>query len=354
MAAVRPSRQWASVVAVCVGFVCPLSSHPEPLIHASAASAFGGVITRPSNKTSQILHTPASLADNEVLTAPSNEMAIATVAFVIAASQQQIPCVSVQNAGMTEANGLYASEELPSYVGPLAYHKPKTDLWIYRWHQTFWYMSRLTFPLLDEESFTRPVIYTVMAGWPPASLPPQAGWTYAAHRTQTNRNIPPLSCSLPEIVLSSRSGDVMNGYGPSPFPTLEMATCRTGPDGNLELDRAQAITPPQAVTSWVEGSLRPWASKGVNEAEAVGVEDNEVYEPAATDAETHRRSRIVHGTSVAVILCMLLLLRISYRLGAACCRTKRKRMRFCPAPLYTTPLVLKDGSVVIVPIATAV
>ena len=70
----------------------------------------------------------------------------------------------------------------------------------------------------------------------------------------------------------------MNGYGPSPFPTLEMATCRTGPDGNLELDRAQAITPPQAVTSWVEGLLRPWASKGVNEAEAVGVEDNEVYE----------------------------------------------------------------------------
>ena len=46
-----------------------------------------------------------------------------------------VPCVRVRAAGLTEANGLYIQQELPDYVGPMAFWKPHTDLWIYRWHQ---------------------------------------------------------------------------------------------------------------------------------------------------------------------------------------------------------------------------
>ena len=130
--------------------------------------------------------------------------------------------------------------------------------------QTFWYMSRLTFPLLDEESFTRPVIYTLMGM---ESLhPKQAGRTSPSNAD--NRNIP-LSLLTSRDRLSSRGGDVMNGYGP-PIPNARDGDVPHWTRWQPQLDRAQAITAP-GVTSWVENS-RGHGRRKRQRGRAVGVE----------------------------------------------------------------------------------
>ena len=79
----------------------------------------------------------------------------------------EVPCIHVQGAGHPHVNGLYAATTMPDYIGPAAFHKPGTSLWMYRWHQTFWYLSELdTDRLVSERSFTEPVIYTALVGEP--------------------------------------------------------------------------------------------------------------------------------------------------------------------------------------------
>lgn len=145
--------------------------------------------------------------------------------LVSAFSAQHVPCVQVSDAGMSCVNGLYAEEALPGYAGPMAFHKASpecdSDLWIFRWHQTFWHLANLDVAHLNsEESFTAPVIYTSLVQALAKDAPPPAGWT----------------------------GDVMRQYGPPPFPHLsEVGVCSVSDDGTLTLvpSSSPALVPTQ-------------------------------------------------------------------------------------------------------------
>ena len=60
-----------------------------------------------------------------------------------------------------------AARVLGSYAGPVAYNKQGTNLWMYRWHQTWWYLSELDWKFADsEDDFTKPVLYSSMVAEP--------------------------------------------------------------------------------------------------------------------------------------------------------------------------------------------
>jgi hypothetical protein len=231
------------------------------------------------------------------------------IALVVASSAYiPVPCVRVAGAGMSQANGLYAAETLESYVGPATYHKPGTDYWMYRWHQTFWYLSILQIDTLtSEDAFVKLVVYTAMAerseadGVSPA--PPKHGWT----------------------------GDVMRGWGPAPFPHVsKVRQCLIRADGSLEL-----MDSPEPPTDE--------ATAPAND-ERLHILD-ETYEIKRTAA-----------TAAACIIMMATLL-VAYGTRRLCCwRSARRRplMKFCPAVPSDAPIILSGGSLVIMPVAVPV
>ena len=229
-------------------------------------------------------------------------IALAAVAISSSVVPTEVPCVSVSGAGMSNVDGLYAAEDLPSYVGPVAYHKPGTDFWIYRWHQTFWHLSELKMPLLDEEAFTRPVIYTAMterSSGGVSPFPPQRGWT----------------------------GDVMRGYGPAPFPRIsKMEDCQVRADGNLKLVQLEFL-PGLTSAALSDGQLRHISDQ---------------YE-------------IKRTVAVAGMMSMMALLLLASACQICCRRRPRRpRMKFCPAVSSARPIILSGGSLVVTPVALPV
>jgi len=52
----------------------------------------------------------------------------------------------VNGAGSAEVNGMYVACILPTYVGPTAYRKPSTCMFIFRWHQVQWVIAEVRGP----------------------------------------------------------------------------------------------------------------------------------------------------------------------------------------------------------------
>ena len=127
------------------------------------------------------------------MTAPSSVPSVLLLLGMSHAKQVvTTPCVSVSGAGLPAANGLYAQQPLHDYVGPLAYHQPATQYWLFRWHQTWWHIAKLDRPLDSDASFTDAVIYTAIVDGDDSDHPPTSGWT----------------------------GDVMKNWGPVPPPRI--------------------------------------------------------------------------------------------------------------------------------------
>ena len=89
------------------------------------------------------------------------------------------PCFEVRGAGLESVNGVYQAEELPYYSGPMAYRRGSH--WLYRWHQTYWYLSELKWADNDvapagEKEFTDPVIYSALVDENSPESPPTSGW----------------------------------------------------------------------------------------------------------------------------------------------------------------------------------
>ena len=110
------------------------------------------------------------------------------------------PCFEVRGAGLDSVNGVYQAEELPYYSGPMAYRRGSH--WLYRWHQTYWYLSELKWADGDvapagEKEFTDPVIYSALVDENSPESPPTSGW----------------------------HGDKMLGFGPPPAPIIVLHQC---------------------------------------------------------------------------------------------------------------------------------
>ena len=80
-----------------------------------------------------------------------------------------VTCFKVSDAGLPAVNGLYVEREMPGYIGPMSYTMPGTNLWLYRWHQTWWYITNV-----DSEDFTNPLYASAVVE--PAHYPPASGW----------------------------------------------------------------------------------------------------------------------------------------------------------------------------------
>jgi hypothetical protein len=123
----------------------------------------------------------------------------ALITAALAAPVPRVPCFTVRDAGMQEANGVYVEDFLNGYAGPPAFHKQGTDLWLFRWHQTWWHLGTLKQPLLSEADFTDPVIYTALVQ-EPRDFPPEDGWTNDVMREYGTPPAPtvvgPCSCSV--------------------------------------------------------------------------------------------------------------------------------------------------------------
>ena len=94
-------------------------------------------------------------------------------------------------------NGVYQAEELPYYSGPMAYRRGSH--WLYRWHQTYWYLSELKWADGDvapagEKEFTDPVIYSALVDENSPESPPTSGW-FGDKMWATARRRHQLSCS---------------------------------------------------------------------------------------------------------------------------------------------------------------
>jgi len=81
-----------------------------------------------------------------------------------------VTCFQVTQAGDASVNGLYVEKALQGYAGPMAYTQPGTNLWLYRWHQTWWYLSQLD----STDDFTNPMYSSPVTE--PAQFPPSGGW----------------------------------------------------------------------------------------------------------------------------------------------------------------------------------
>ena len=126
-------------------------------------------------------------------------------------------------------------------------------------------------PLLEEEDFTSPMIYTAMAGSPPSDVPPTTGWT----------------------------GDVMQGYGPPPFPKLQVTMCRFSSVGTLELDRDKTVQIDEPYTL-------PWHEWAWSKEEDIRQEKSSAAAAARVEAREYRRARVVALASVLLFVVILL------------------------------------------------
>ena len=89
----------------------------------------------------------------------------------------------------------------------MAYNKQGTHLWMYRWHQTWWYLSELDWKFADsEDDFTKPVLYSSMVA-EPIDFPPAQGWTF----------------------------DKMLHGERVPAPTVQHSSCEVMPDGTTTM-----------------------------------------------------------------------------------------------------------------------
>ena len=203
-------------------------------------------------------------------------------------SARTVACLRVQGAGMDAANGLYAQEELEGYAGPLAYHKPDSSMWIFRWHQTWWHLASLQPPLLSEEAFTDPVIYTSLVQ-EPRELPPKRGWT----------------------------GDVMRGYGPMPAPTISSL-------GQCAIQDADETYPDPPNLLWLGPT--PYL---VDEESAAQLARTRRWSPLLGSPPLPSFDALVFGCVALVLLSLLCTCRVITHRDHA---HKNRELRFCPHP----------------------
>ena len=260
---------------------------------------------------------------------PAAGVGILPMAVPPAPPPLQTPCLRVSGAGMSRANGLYTLEELEGYAGPPAYHLIGTDLWLFRWHQTWWHLGELRQPLLSEEAFTAPVIYTAIVQ-EPRDVPPSHGWT----------------------------GDVMRDYGPAPAPTLSMmGTCSIAPaitthaHGDRDVRTATAhwlgpATTPAAIDSPPHDHPTHTVTPPPH-ASNPGCIKNYDLPDGACDCPRSDATGLCLGTNAAIAVfasCVLVLYIYLKWLHRA---PPKPKLRFCPAPpmskLPKTRRMLQSG-----------
>jgi len=169
---------------------------------------------------------------------------------------------------MNEANGVYVEEYLEGYAGPPAFHKQGSDLWLFRWHQTWWHLGPLVQPLTSEADFTTPVIYTALVH-EPRDFPPEDGWT----------------------------NDVMRDYGAAPAPTV------VGPCSCAVQNSHVGIMDP-----WERGALVLWDyASGATEEPVRETSASRAHVVARTFPDGRRLAdhALVVGCVVAAVLALL-------------------------------------------------
>ena len=87
---------------------------------------------------------------------------------------------NVSGSGFREADGLYVPGEIPFYSGAPVWHKPGTDLYMFRWHRTEWLLSTFSEDRVDSMGSDQHRLYVAPCGEPPCEEPPPTGWTVAA------------------------------------------------------------------------------------------------------------------------------------------------------------------------------
>lgn len=163
------------------------------------------------------------------------------LALLVSLATAEEPCFRVQGSGSAIADGVFVGRNLKSYAGPMAYNKLGTNLWMYRWHQTWWYLSELNFEYaMNEEDFTAPVIYSSMVT-DPAAFPPTTGWTYDRMLHQELEPAPTVQhCSCEETPGGLKIWPCPRGELPCPMGADEAEIVESPRETRLPREDAEA------------------------------------------------------------------------------------------------------------------